>query len=292
MIPVLAFGHLCAPSTRPTARCATALRAHGFPRGNRDLAKLAASVWTRPTKLPHPAAVGHPRASIGLTMPYDMKTYSALDSPHSNHRRRPLAWRRRPGIVDFEFEPGWYSVLRRSEAHNMKLRIQIVFALMATSCVFNPAVPNATRKCTIEDNKDNCPADYICVTLTCPDRRVCCFQGNCGSVGTDGACGTDGAIGSTDITKDAARDIDNGDTNPPAQEAGVSLDAKADLFVPYIFVPAPSGRALVPGGGGPLRSSNFSTIMTTGQSPGGNRVMRSRRYTFVGGLIGATSGNE
>ena len=49
------------------------------------------------------------------------------------------------------------------------------------------------------------------------------------------------------------------------------------------------GSALV-SGGVRAKSQNFTVVGTTGQSPGGNEVMKSPGRTFRGGVVGATQG--
>jgi hypothetical protein len=41
-------------------------------------------------------------------------------------------------------------------------------------------------------------------------------------------------------------------------------------------------------GGNVMTSSSYRLILTTGQSPGGNGVLKSSSYTLRGGVVGAT----
>jgi hypothetical protein len=50
-----------------------------------------------------------------------------------------------------------------------------------------------------------------------------------------------------------------------------------------------AGLATVPGGV-KASSPSYQLVMTTGQSPGGNRVMSSPSYRMTGGVVGATQG--
>jgi hypothetical protein len=41
-------------------------------------------------------------------------------------------------------------------------------------------------------------------------------------------------------------------------------------------------------GGTVMTSASYRLILTTGEGPGGNGVMKSQSYRFNGGLVGAT----
>jgi len=41
-------------------------------------------------------------------------------------------------------------------------------------------------------------------------------------------------------------------------------------------------------GGNVMSSANYKLILSTGQGPGGNGVMKSATYRLNGGLVGAT----
>lgn len=86
--------------------------------------------------------------------------------------------------------------------------------------------------------------------------------------------------------------VDPDDPMNPGSDASMQQPSDAgappvDAFVPHVAVPAPSGRAIV-AGGKRMRSQNFRAVITAGQAPGGNRVMKSTNYKFIGGLVGST----
>jgi hypothetical protein len=94
------------------------------------------------------------------------------------------------------------------------------------------------------------------------------------------------------LGSDAAPDI----TLPPSPEVGsdivvIAVDLSADLTpakndAPQVG-PTPTSVGLS-AGGITCTSATYKAILTLGQAPGGNTVMRSASYKLIGGLIGAT----
>jgi hypothetical protein len=131
----------------------------------------------------------------------------------------------------------------------------------------------ALSSCTLETAPEN--GKQLCAESAsnpCASGFYCAVDSHCWRMGT----GPSDADASATQTPDAMTIEQQKDAEPPV-----------DAFEPHKALPAPSGRAVVPGGSR-MKSSSFRAVITAGQSPGGNRVMKSANYRFVGGLVGST----
>jgi hypothetical protein len=92
--------------------------------------------------------------------------------------------------------------------------------------------------------------------------------GTAGTAGTGGSAGTAGSDGGAGTGGSGGSITDAGPDAPPA-------------------VPGRPGFAVV-AGGTKLKSTRYTLVVTIGESPSGNGVMKSQTYTLRGGVIGTT----
>jgi hypothetical protein len=138
----------------------------------------------------------------------------------------------------------------------------------AGACKYEAAPLNGAQQCAPITSGKRCPDGYYCAS-----------DGTCWQ---SGQAPSDGGVPDVNNNTDAKADGTTDGATDGKMDGG-----PVDAFVPYDALPAPSGRAVVPGGS-KASSSSYKMIKTLGQSPGGNRVRTSPSYRMVGGLIGAT----
>lgn len=143
------------------------------------------------------------------------------------------------------------------------------FKVLATFVLW-AALPSCSLETAPENGKQLCAES---VSNPCASGFYCATDGHCWRDGT-GPSDTDASV--APMT----------DTMSPEQPK--DAEPPVDAFEPHKALPAPSGRAVV-AGGSRMKSSSYRAVVTAGQPPGGNRVMKSANYRFVGGLVGSTS---
>jgi hypothetical protein len=151
----------------------------------------------------------------------------------------------------------------------------LALALSPLACSLDTAPENGKQRCA---DPPSAP---------CTDGFHCGDDGRCWRVGT----GPGQVAAPTDAIAPASEADASLPPNAmaPASEADASLPP--DAFVPHVPLPAPSGRTITAGGSW-MESPVFRAVVTAGQTPGGNRVMKSANYRFVGGLVGSTGSAE
>jgi hypothetical protein len=109
--------------------------------------------------------------------------------------------------------------------------------------------------------------------------------------GTGGAGGSAGAGGRKDAGPDSADSAGSGgsSSNQDAGDASVN-DADIPDVVEEPQPPPPPGKpgTAVVAGGLKMKSSNYSAVVISGETPGWNGVLKSPQYMLHGGVVGTT----